>query len=109
VKSRLGLIAALLLTALVLLAPATHAQTYGSPPEGGHSQWRAMRQEMMAACTNQSAGTSCSFSREGQTVSGTYQATRQGQLVCRSGKGRRGQERRGPMGEGMPGGNAPEQ
>lgn len=109
-KSRIGLIAALILTALVLLAAATHAQTYGSPPEGGRSQWGAMRQERMVACANQSAGTSCSYSREGQTVSGTCEATRRGQLVCRSGEGGRGRAMRGPMGsDGMPGDNAREQ
>jgi hypothetical protein len=60
VKSRISLIAALILTALValvLLAVATHAQTDGSPPEGDRSQWRVMRQERMAACVNQSVGT----------------------------------------------------
>jgi hypothetical protein len=88
---------------------ATYAQTFGSPLEGGRSQWRAMRQEMMAACANQSAGTSCSYSREGQTVGGTCQWTRRGQLVCRTGEGGRGREMRGPMGNGMPEGNAPEQ
>jgi len=63
-------------------APATQAQTDGSPSSCGRSQWQETRQEMMAACANKSAGTACSSSREGQPVSGTCHATRRGHLVC---------------------------
>ena len=75
-------ISVLFLAAFVTCAPATHAQTEGSPPSGGRSQWQAMRQEMMAACADKAAGTPCSFSREGQPVSGTCSAMRRGQMVC---------------------------
>ena len=106
-------ICVLFLTALATYAPATQAQTDGSP-SSGHSQWQAMRQEMMVACADKSAGTACSFSREGQAVGGTCRATRRGQLVCRAGKGGGGRGMHGQMGGGMPGGgmppdNAPEQ
>ena len=99
-------ICVLFLTALATYAPATQAQTDGSP-SSGHSQWQAMRQEMMAACADKSAGTACSFSREGQAVSGTCRATRRGQLACRAGKGGGGRGMHGQMGGGMPGGGMP--
>ena len=72
----------LFLTALATCAPAARAQTYGSPSSGGRSQWQAMRQEMMGACADKTAGTTCSFSHEGQPVSGTCRAMRRGKLVC---------------------------
>ena len=108
-KFRIGLMSGLLLTALVMFVPATHAQTYGGPSTGDRSQWQAMRQEMMAACANQSAGAPCSFSREGQTVSGACRQSRRGQLVCRTGQGRHGGGMGGSMGGGMPPGNTPGQ
>jgi hypothetical protein len=98
---------ALFLMALASHAPATHAQTVGSPSSGGRSQWRAVRQEMMAACADKSAGTACSFSREGQAVTGICRATRQGQLVCHAGKGGGGRGMHGGTGGGMPGGGMP--
>lgn len=95
-------ICGLLLATLLMYAPAARAQTYGSSPSGGHSEWRAMRQQMIAACANKSAGAACSFTREGQTMTGVCRATRRDQLVCRSGK--RGRRRRtdGLMGGAMP-------
>jgi hypothetical protein len=108
VKFRIS-ICVLLLTAFATYAPATHAQTDGSPSSGGRSQWQAMRQEMMAACADKSAGTACSFSREGQAVSGTCRAMRQGQLACHAGKGGGGREMHGQMGGGMPPDSAPEE
>ena len=108
-KSRIGMIFGLLLTPLVMFAPATHAQTDGGPPSGARSQWRAIRQERKAACVNKAAGTQCSFSREGQMVSGICRATRRGKLACHTGKGERGHGMHGSMGGGMPYGNAPPQ
>lgn len=105
----------LLVAGLLMFVPAIHAQTYENPSSGegqssgDHSQWRAMRQEMIAACADKSAGTACSFSRAGQTVSGICQQSRRGQLVCRTGRGGRGGAMQGgSMGGGMPSGNAPE-
>jgi hypothetical protein len=108
VKFRIS-ICVLLLTAFATYAPATHAQTDGSPSSGGRSQWQAMRQEMMAACADKSAGTACSFSREGQAVSGTCRAMRQGQLACHAGKGGGGRGMHGQMGGGMPPDGGPEE
>jgi len=51
VKFRIS-ISVLFVAALVTCAPAMHAQTEGSPSSGGRSQWRAMGQEMMAACAD---------------------------------------------------------
>ena len=107
-KSRIS-ICGLFLVAFVMYAPVVHAQASGSPSGGGGSQWRAMRQEMVAACANESAGAACSFSREGQTVNGTCRATRRGQLVCRTGKRREGRGMPGPMGSGTPSSSAPQQ
>ena len=98
----------LFLAALVTCASATHAQTEGSPSSGGRSQWRAMGQEMMAACADKTAGNPCSFSRGGQAVNGTCRAMRRGQMVCRAGNGAGSQVMHGHMGGGMPPGNAPE-
>jgi hypothetical protein len=106
VKFRIS-IYVLFLTALATYVPATHAQTDGSPSSGGRSQWQAMRQEMMAACADKSAGTACSFSREGQAVTGTCRPMRQGQLVCHAGKGGGGRGMHSQMGGGMPGGGMP--
>ena len=103
------MIAGLFVTALVMLAPAARSQTDGSSPEGGRSQWRAMLRERITACAEKSDGTACSFSREGQTVSGTCRTTRRGQLVCRTGEGGRGREKHGSTGGGMPAANAPEE
>ena len=97
----------LFLATLVTGVPATRGQTYGSSSSGGRSQSQAMRQEKMAACADKSAGTACSFSREGQPVSGICRARRQGQLVCRAGKGGGSHGMHGQMGGGMPGGGMP--
>jgi len=109
-------ISGLLMIGLLTFVPPTHAQTSENPSmgqgqsSGDHSQWRAMRQEMIAACADKSAGTACSFSREGQTVSGICHQSRRGKLVCRTGRGGRGGGMQGGnMGGGMPSGNAPEQ
>lgn len=80
---------------------------YGAPPEGGNPQGQAMRehmrQEMIAACQNQSAGDACSVSRGDRTVSGTCGENRQGQLLCRMrGMHRQGGGMGGPNGGGMP-------
>ena len=100
-------ISVLFVAALVTCAPAMHAQTEGSPSSGGRSQWRAMGQEMMAACADKTAGTPCSFSREGQAVNGTCRAMPRGQMVCRAGNGAGSQGMHGHMGGGMPGGGMP--
>ncbi len=75
--------------ALTTLVPSVSAQT-NEPFSGGRGEWREMRQEMVQACANKSVGASCSFSWEGQTVTGTCRQTRRGQLVCRAARGRRG-------------------
>jgi hypothetical protein len=104
VKIRLWICGALL-TVLVMAAPAAHAQTYGSPSPVGHSQWREMRQETMAACAHKSPGTACSLSSAGQALGGICRATQQGQLACRTGEAEPGFRMRGPTGGGMPWGN----
>jgi hypothetical protein len=80
---------------------------YGAPPEGGNPQGQAMheqmRQEMIAACQNQSVGDACAVSRGDRTVSGTCGENRQGQLLCRmKGRRRQGGGMGGPNGGGMP-------
>jgi hypothetical protein len=84
VKSRIGVIASLLLTALVVFALVTRAQTNASPPSGDHPKWRAVQHVRREACSNKSVGTVCKVILEGRTFSGTCQPTPQeGQLACR--------------------------
>ncbi len=105
---RSTILIAMTFLALIMLAPATHAQTSEGSSMGGSPQQRqAMMKDRMAACANKSSGNPCSFtSRAGKAVSGTCQATRRGQLACRTGKATSGQGMGGRMGGGMPRGDA---
>lgn len=93
--------------ALVMLAPATHAQTgEGSSTGTTQQQRRAMRKERTAACANKSSGDACSFTNPaGKAVSGTCQATRKGKLACRAHKATSGQGVAGEIVGGMPRGD----
>ena len=84
VKSRIGAIASILLTALVVFGSAAYAQTNASPPSGDHPKWRAVQHVKREACSNKSVGTVCKVILAGRTFSGTCQPTQQeGQLACR--------------------------
>ncbi|MFZ0890394.1 MAG: hypothetical protein WA005_18290 [Candidatus Binataceae bacterium] len=90
--------------ALMMLAPATHAQTNEGSPAGGSSHRGAMMKAMVEACANKSAGDSCSYpGRDGQTEKGTCKATRRGKLICRHPR-----KTGGPTGSEMPPGANPE-
>jgi hypothetical protein len=80
VKSRIGVIASMLLTALVVFASAAYAQTNASPPSGDHPKVQHVRRD---ACLNNSVGTVCKVIVGEHTFSGTCQQTQQGQLACR--------------------------
>lgn len=92
----------LMVAAVMTCAPSIlRAQTGEGPSSGNRSQWRAMHQEMLAACVDKSAAAACSVSLQGRTVSGTCRANRRGRLVCRTGKGGRNRGMRDSMGGGM--------
>jgi hypothetical protein len=80
------MIASLLLTALVICAPAALAQPYSGPAAGySHPQWHANQHERRAACASKSVGTTCKVILEGHTYGGTCQPTSpQGPLACRN-------------------------
>ena len=88
VKARIGAIASMLATALVVFASAAYAQTNASPPSGDHHpKWHAVQHVKREACSNKSVGTVCKVILAARTFSGTCQPTQQeGQLACRSGR-----------------------
>lgn len=103
-----GIAIVALVLSFALLAPSTYAQNAPGGMMGGRQRWRAMRQEMIAACANKSAGMPCSFARAGNPVNGTCAANRRGRMICRSPKHRghggtgdaMGRAMGGPMGGG---------
>jgi len=108
VKSRIGIVSGLLLATL-MLAPAVHAQPYGTPPPGAYPNRRAMHHEMIAACANKAEGAPCSFSHEGKMVSGSCFKSRRGHLVCHAKGMGNHHGMHHPMGGQMPPGNPPPQ
>lgn len=99
-KSRIGIVAGLLLLGLLMLAPAPLVLAQGVPPSGMRRHERMMHHEMAAACMHKAQGAPCSFLREGKTISGTCYRARRGHLVCHSNH-MHGHQRHGHMG-GMP-------
>ena len=106
-SSRTGVIASLLLTALLMLASAALAQTYEGQPEG--EQLRAIRHARQAACDMKSVGTTCTYTQEGHKIGGVCQEFKQG-LACYNPVGRPGfNNPHSPAVGGMRAGDLPDQ
>jgi hypothetical protein len=105
----IGVSAAWLVTALVMSAPGlVRAQYNASPPPPGQSQPQTNQHPRLAACGFKSAGDTCTFSRNGHTMSGSCQPVGGGQLACIDVIGRPGLLQ-SPPDAGMSAGDLPNQ
>jgi hypothetical protein len=107
-KFRFGVRAALFVTAVVMSAAAARAQYNASPPPTGQSQSQTNRHPRLAACSFKSLGSTCTFSRNGHTLSGSCQPVGGGQMACIDAIGRPGLTQH-PPDEGMSAGDLPNQ
>jgi hypothetical protein len=106
-KFRIGVRAALFVTAVITSAPAVRAQYNASPPwKGTPSQSQGNPHPRLAACSFKSVGSTCTFSRNGHTLSGSCQPVGGGQLACIDVIGRPGLLQH-PPDEGMSAGDLP--
>jgi hypothetical protein len=105
-KFRIGVSAALFVTAVVMSAPAVYAQYNASPPTSAPSQTRP--HPRLEACSSKSLGSTCTFSRNGHTLSGSCQLVGGGQMACTDAIGRPGLTQH-PPDEGMSAGDLPNQ
>jgi hypothetical protein len=103
-KFRIGVSAALFVTAVIMSAPASRAQYNASPPSSDHSQSRP--HPRLAACSFKSVGATCTFTREGHRLNGSCQPVGGGQLACIDAIGRPGILQH-PPDEGMSAGDLP--
>jgi hypothetical protein len=99
-----------LLVALFFVWGSTAFAQEGAFGGGGYERGRGPAKDLIVACEGKSDGAPCSFSHHGQEVNGICHTSPHGQLVCHTGRGRRGRGMPG-MGNGMPygapGANAP--
>jgi hypothetical protein len=108
-KFPIGVSAVLFVTAIVMSAPvAVRAQYNASPPPDGQSQSQTNQHPRLAACSFKSVGSTCTFSRNGHTLSGSCQPIGGGQLACIDVIGRPGLIQH-PPDEGMSAGDLPNQ
>jgi hypothetical protein len=108
-KFRIGVSAALFVTAVITSVPAVRAQYNASPPwKGAPSQSQANPHPRLAACSFKSLGSTCTFSRNGHTLSGSCQPVGGGQMACIDAIGRPGLTQH-PPDEGMSAGDLPNQ
>jgi len=100
---------ACIVTAVAMSAPAAvRAQYNASPPPDSQSQSQTNRHPRLAACSFKSLGSTCTFSRNGHTLSGSCQPVGGGQMACIDAIGRPGLTQH-PPDEGMSAGNLPNQ
>jgi hypothetical protein len=107
-KFTIGVGAALFVTAMVMSAPAARAQYNASPPPFDQSQPQGNQHPRLAACSSKSVGDTCTFSRNGHTLSGSCQPLGGGQLACIDVIGRPGLLQH-PPDAGMSAGDLPNQ
>jgi hypothetical protein len=107
-KFRIGVSAAFFVTAVLMSASAVRAQYNASPPAGANSQPQTNPHPRLAACSFKSLGSTCTFSRNGHTLSGSCQPVGGGQLACIDAIGRPGLLQH-PPDEGMSAGDLPNQ
>ena len=109
-KFPIGVSAVLFMTAVVMSAPAAvRAQYNASPPPFDQSQSQANRHPRQAACSFKSVGSTCTFSRNVRTLSGSCQPVGgSGQLACIDVIGRPGLLQH-PPDAGMSAGDLPNQ
>ena len=102
--------AALLATVIIVSAPPLIlAQYNASPPPPGQSQSQGNQHPRLDACGFKSAGDTCTFSRNGHTMSGSCQPVGgSGQLACIDVIGRPGLLQH-PPDSGMSAGDLPDQ
>jgi hypothetical protein len=106
-KLPIGVSAAFLVMAAVMSAPAARAQYNASPPRGAQSQSQRPHPRL-EACSSKSVGSTCTFSRNGHTLSGNCQQVGDGQLACVDVIGRPGILQH-PPDAGMSAGDLPNQ
>jgi len=105
----IGVSAAFFATVVLMSAPgAVRAQYNASPPPPGQSQSQPNQHPRLAACGFKSAGDTCTFSRNGHTMSGSCQPVGSGQLACIDAIGRPGLLQH-PPDAGMSAGDLPDQ
>jgi hypothetical protein len=105
----IGVSATLFATAILILAPlAARAQYNASPPPPGQSQSQSNQHPRLAACSFKSVGSTCTFSRNGHSMSGSCQPVGGGQLACIDVIGRPGLMQ-SPPDAGMSAGDLPNQ
>jgi hypothetical protein len=105
----IGVGAAFLVAAIVMSAPGpARAQYNASPPPPGQSQSQTNHHPRLAACSFKSVGSTCTFSRNGHTMSGSCQPVGGGQLACIDVIGRPGLLQ-SPPDAGMSAGDLPNQ
>jgi hypothetical protein len=80
----LSLIVALFVSALLITPLAALAQGDSNSQGGGNPRFQAWRHASLNACSYKSAGTTCSFSIENHSFTGTCEATQNGNLACRN-------------------------
>lgn len=109
-KFTIGVSTALLVTAIVMSAPRIiRAQYNASPPPPGNSQSQGDRHPRLEACGFKSPGDTCTFSRNGHTMSGSCEPVGgSGQLACINVIGRPGVLQH-PADSGMSAGDLPDQ
>ncbi len=101
--------AALFVMTVVMSAPAAQAQYEAVPPwKGAPPQSQSRPHPRLAACSSKSAGDTCTFSRNGHTLSGSCQPLGGGQLACIDVIGRPGVMQH-PADAGMSAGDLPNQ
>jgi hypothetical protein len=80
----LSLIVALFVSALLITPAAVLAQGDSNSQGGGNPRFEAWRHASLNACSYKSAGTTCSFSIDNHSFTGTCEATQHGNLACRN-------------------------
>ena len=78
------MIAALFLASQLVMPSAARAQGDGTSQSSDNPRFQAWRHASLGACSYKSAGTTCSFSIENHSFTGTCEATQNGNLACRN-------------------------
>jgi hypothetical protein len=104
----IALIVIVFLSMLLLMPLAGHTQSDGNS-QGGNSRFQAWRHASLGACSYKSAGTTCSFSIESHSFTGTCETTQKGNLACRNIVSKQGLDSQdGSFDNGMSAGDIPQ-